>query len=114
MGLVHERLLNATYWKEVVGDAPEEGVDPLVLTLRDYVPPADGWPAPLPTASAAEAAAATAAVPACRFDSLPPVPAAVCERCRAAADAEASDARPDHHGRRQASQGGGGQGRGQG
>ena len=28
MGLVHERLLNATYWKEVVGDAPEEGVIP--------------------------------------------------------------------------------------
>ena len=33
MGLVHEKLLNATYWKEVVGDAPEEGVDPLVLKL---------------------------------------------------------------------------------
>ncbi len=33
MGLVHERLLNATYWKEVVGDAPEEGVDPLILKL---------------------------------------------------------------------------------
>ena len=33
MGLVHERLLNATYWKEIVGDAPEEGVDPLVLKL---------------------------------------------------------------------------------
>ena len=33
MGLVHERLLNATYWKEVVGDAPEEGVDPLILQL---------------------------------------------------------------------------------
>ncbi len=33
MGLVHEKLLNATYWKEIVGDAPEEGVDPLVLKL---------------------------------------------------------------------------------
>ena len=33
MGLVHERLLNATYWKEVVGDAPDEGVDPLILKL---------------------------------------------------------------------------------
>ena len=29
----HERLLDATYWKEVVGDAPEEGVDPLILKL---------------------------------------------------------------------------------
>ena len=33
MGLVQERLLNATYWKEIVGDAPEEGVDPLILKL---------------------------------------------------------------------------------
>ena len=33
MGLVHEKLLNATYWKEIVGDAPEEGVDPLILKL---------------------------------------------------------------------------------
>ena len=33
MGLVHERLLNATYWKEIIGDAPEEGVDPLILKL---------------------------------------------------------------------------------
>ena len=31
VGLVRERLLNATYWKEIVGDAPEEGVDPLIL-----------------------------------------------------------------------------------
>ena len=33
MGLVHKKLLNATYWKEIVGDAPEEGVDPLILKL---------------------------------------------------------------------------------
>ena len=33
LGRVPARLRNATYWKEIVGDAPEEGVDPLVLKL---------------------------------------------------------------------------------
>lgn len=31
--MMTERLLNATFWKELLGDAPAEGVDPLVLRL---------------------------------------------------------------------------------
>ena len=35
MGLVHEKLLNATYWKEVVGDQSERDYELRLQHLGD-------------------------------------------------------------------------------